>query len=348
MKMKYLSGIMLLFAVLSSGCGSSDDNDNTGGTPGGDLVLTVDRNVLLNDGEEAAVFKVMDGTKEVTYACMITETTVGAGVVKGTFSSVKNGEYVFVAKWGSKVSNEVKITVSGEVAFLKNMLMIESTSVHCVFCPGMTSLIRNQVLPKYPGRVQVVSFHSTLMGKDVMAVKEYDEPWRAHFYISSLPTVVIDYHQLWTLTSPMSVVDNIMKEPTTVGVGITTALSGQELTIDLKVRATETPEYPCKLVVMLTEDGILADQASNGEGGGMIEHEWVLRKFLTNIFGDGLADNAVRKDNEYTKKLTFTVPAEWNVQKMHAIVCILDGKTGKMMNCQGVKLGESIDYQYKN
>lgn len=345
MKIKILSGILVLFSLLLLSCGSSENDDPA--ASGDNLILSVDHNIIANDGKDEAHFTVKDGSKEVTYACVIEETSTGEKVEGGVFSSIKNGEYTFVAKWGGKVSNEVKVTVEGEITFVRNALIVEATSVDCIFCPGMHKIIKDKLMPKYPGRVYAVALHSLLLGPEPMAIREYDEPWRSRFAIYGLPTSVIDYYQIYKANSPEALLDNIITQPALVGIGIITRLEGQKLTLELKAKAVQDIENPCKLVVLLTEDGIIAPQMGDG-GGPNYEHNWVLRKYLTSLFGDQLAEGEIARNREYTKTINYTIDAAFNSQNMHAIVGIMDAKSGKLMNCQRVKLGESVDYQYKN
>ena len=346
--MKKIEGLMVCLwcAFVLGGCGGSDDNSGPEGPQSGELQLSVDHNVCLNDGQDRVTFKVLDGTTDVTGQCTIVEKNSGKEIGGKTFSSTSDGEYRFVAKYGTNESNEVKVTVSGEVTFVKNVVIVQSTSVWCGWCPQMDTLIREDVMAAYPGRVSAIAIHTSAMGTDKMAIKKYDDAWRNYFYITTFPTLVLDHFQMFLLDSDHRFIMNLFHDSAPVGLALSTSLEDRKLTVNVTIRASVDQTSNCRLLVALTEDGIIDHQEGISKDP-VVPHDWVLRNCLTDIFGDRLGAGVIRKNNEYGISFTTELEAGWDLQKMHAVVYLIDGDTKKALNSREVKLGESVGYPFK-
>ena len=100
---------MLLFGGALFSCSSSDGDDGSVTA----IELSVDKAKILADGQDAAVFKVMDnlGT-DLTNQCVF---TVNNEVYSGnTFTSMEEGTFRVRAQWQDFESNLVSITVVDE------------------------------------------------------------------------------------------------------------------------------------------------------------------------------------------------------------------------------------------
>ena len=101
--------LMLLFGGALFSCSSSDGDDGSVTA----IELSVDKAKILADGQDAAVFKVMDnlGT-DLTNQCVF---TVNNEVYSGnTFTSMEEGTFRVRAQWQDFESNLVSITVVDE------------------------------------------------------------------------------------------------------------------------------------------------------------------------------------------------------------------------------------------
>ncbi len=111
---KKLSYLLMAGALLFTACNEPEGPDGPNGGKD-ELVLTADRESIMNDGKAKVTFTVMDGEKDVTTDAVITNTTDNVALDGYTFSSTTGGEYKFTASYDGKTSNEVTINVTSVV-----------------------------------------------------------------------------------------------------------------------------------------------------------------------------------------------------------------------------------------
>lgn len=119
-----------------------------------------------------------------------------------------------------------------------------------------------------------------------------------------------------------------------ISIGKTYDEATRQLTLDIATSAllaTETPDS-LRLTVMLTEDSVATE--SQAGVSGTYYHRHLLRKYLTPVWGSPMQSSA---------SFTFTVPEDWNVQKMQAVALVANynGKNKndcRVMNTQAVDI----------
>lgn len=92
----------------------------------GELVLSVDKESIMNDGRDRATFTVTFEGQDVTVLATIVNQTSGQAWAEGvhTFVSSASGEYEFKASYNDMRSNTVKVTVTMEAV---NPLVLTAT-----------------------------------------------------------------------------------------------------------------------------------------------------------------------------------------------------------------------------
>lgn len=86
--------------------------------------------------------------------------------------------------------------------------------------------------------------------------------------------------------------------------------------------STETPDS-LRLTVMLTEDSVATE--SQAGVAGTYYHRHLLRKYLTPVWGSPLQTSA---------SFTFTLPDEWNVQKIQAVAFVANYNAKNKNDCR--------------
>ena len=69
----------------------------------------------------------------------------------------------------------------------------------------------------------------------------------------------------------------------------------------------------------------------------------MLRKALTDIFGDGIPSQYTTSGNIYTADFSFDISA-YNADKIDIIAFVLDGTSKNVKNVQRVHVGQNIDF----
>lgn len=354
---------LITIACLSlfvAACGGSEGND--GPTPGnGDLELTPSTRKITTSRYDQVKFTVTYEGKNVTAGATIREER-GEFVKGGIFTSETAGKYTFRASYKGNQSDPVNIEVIPDSVFQKNLLMQQYTSVECVNCPAMTDNI-NYMRREYPGRLEVMALHVYLKGvvKDSMQVHAYAGPLAEEFGVAGCPVVVLDQERIWSnegAVAEMDVKDRLAKKGT-VGIAIDTKLEGRHLDIKVKVKSTEFFEHPCRVAVLTVENNIRFKQLNKVDGQEIWQdnyiHNHVVRKYLTDVWGDLQEKGAIERGKEFTRNYEYEfvdnsqIPSEVNMRKPEntdVLVYVTDAVTKEVLNCRLVKVGESADYQY--
>lgn len=330
--------------VLAIACGGSDGDDPQPEPKG--LVLKADKNTVNNSGDDRVVFTVLYDGKDVTGSSSIVEQNTHTAVKDGVFSAGPNdkaGTYVFVATYQKYTSEAVNVEVRAD-AFVKHVLMMQFTSNTCIYCPGMTEILENDVVKLAPGRICLMSFHRTMnQPEDPYDVAEYVDPMKRHFQFNTYPTVILEHTSKWEKDNAS--VQKYLNTAADAGIAVTTSLSGQKLTATVKVKGAKDFSTDCVVAVALLENGLKYMQSTT-TSPVMATHNQVVRRYLTDLFGDAQSTGSgkIAADTEWSRTFNTEIPAEWVIGNMDLIVYVLDGD-GKAMNCCKVKLGESVDYK---
>ncbi|NJO25162.1 MAG: Omp28-related outer membrane protein [Bacteroidia bacterium] len=154
---------------------------------------------------------------------------------------------------------------------------------------------------------------------------------RNRFGISSFPAVYLSRSFLWD-HSGASISTEINKK-SKCGIAILTSVNGNTVNVTVKISFDISTGIPLNLVVALMEDKLVSPQANqynNNPGspfyntGNPIqnyEHNNVLRKAATDIFGDHIPAGEQWKNNVYEKSYTIDAgPYTLNNCKIAAFV----------------------------
>ena len=138
------------------------------------------------------------------------------------------------------------------------------------------------------------------------------------FGITGYPTAKVDRGSDWVFPEPSNInqiVDKTLCDNAKVGLSVTPTISGNDMTIDVSVKFGGGFTFNnTKLVVMVLEDGLIADQENYTSyyGGSSVisnfEHNHVLRSSLTNVAGDVVPSNEI-VDSIYNRVFSVSVPS---------------------------------------
>ena len=151
---------LLAVALMSSCHGFQDPNDFIVPDPEAPFTLSVDKDVIESDGNDAAVFEITDANGLVlTDDEYIREVSVyieeldewrsgmGSSVAPNVFTSIIDGTYTISAMYAG-VECENKVTVTSQnrskyEVFHKNVAIYRLTGTWCQYCPYMTEALNN-------------------------------------------------------------------------------------------------------------------------------------------------------------------------------------------------------------
>lgn len=357
--LKYLA-TLLVGAFAFGSCTVPDDEVVV---PDGVLRIFADKQEIAADGADAVTFKVMFGAKDVSsektmhlvreYNGVKTDMEAGANV----FSTTASGEYKFTAylySGGDKLSdNEIVINarpVESQQTFTKRVLGQQFTSVGCVNCPLLSSVI-SKIQQERPGVLIPASFHMDFDMADPMSI-DATKAFYNSYKFQGLPFFVLDLrNEGKSLTNQKAAIDKAIDDvlanyPATCGVAIDTKLEGNELTIKTKITSNVAARY--KYHIFLVEDGI--EYAQMGADGNYIHNNVVRMMVAPDINGSNINNKQPFTPGvEVAAQNKVTIKSGWNTKNMRVIVAALtsnDGeKTFTVNNVNECKLGGSVEYE---
>lgn len=336
--------LILMLAMGFQACSDDNDGNDDNGGDGSGLVLSVDRDTISINPLDQATFKVMYNGKDVTLASVITNEQDGIPLKGGIFSSKSAKEYSFFAEYSGRTSNKVKVqVVVDERLFQKNVLMQQVTSTTCIYCPDNHRIL--EILQELrPTMLFPICYHGSLSGPDPFEFPQIDVMFR-ELPVDGYGAIVFDYK--YKLAGELEDLRNCMKARGDVGIALSTSLDAEQktATIDVKIKSMIDVDYDSQLAVAIVENGLVGRQIqSNGTWINDYVHNEVVRVYLTDLLGDRVAAGEITRAGELKKQFSYTIAADYNVKNLQVVVYLLRNK--QVVNCQSVKLGSNVDYQY--
>ena len=276
----------------------------------------------------------------------------GTPITGNTFSSDQEGVFSVYAEYEDQGTLSTTDTGSFSVVIpTKNVLVEDYTGTWCGYCPAVSAAV--DAVQALTENISIVALHN---GDDLSLAIEPDI--RDGLGIpSGSPRARIDRTIVWGLGTPpefpTSDVLSLAGIDATVAVGLSSSLSGRSLSVNVSV-ASEQALADHKLVVYMTEDGLLRDQTNYydndqsspyfGQGNPMVDFEQkhVLRAALTDAIGDPIP--ALNALTDYTKQISYTIPEEFALDQLHLVVMVVD-QNNLAVNTQHAALEETVVYE---
>lgn len=270
-----------------------------------------------------------------------------------TYVSANTGSFVVYAEY--EVNGEIYTTEKKpfEVFIPKRKVVLEDyTGAWCGYCPAV-ALAVDTARTKTP-HISVVAIHESAFSfPDPMEFPQIKE-MKAHFGIGGLPQARLNRIQKWIDPYPMNDILTMAGKDNNISIAINSQLTGLNLSVDVKLVSETGLEAGDKLVVYLTESGIIYPQINyfnnvpghplNGAGNPIpeFEHNDVLRNSFTNIYGDNIP--ATPAFQVYPKNYTLTIPSDYVTKNLSIVVMVVNSEDSAK-NSQFSKVGENKNYE---
>lgn len=339
--------LLALLVGLASCHGRSDEGEVK-------LTLVPSATSIVADGEQSVTFTVHWGANIVTTEAQINLVSHPDMVWDGvTFTTEEPGEYIFKATYQNSDSEEVMVTATEPVGehisrFERHVCIMELTGAWCANCPeGYRSLKGLLSAPSRKNKVHVMALHDGTGGTDPMALT-LTNTIDAFFKVGAFPGYVTDMRESGLLSADgimnlaPSIDTSFDEWPAHCDVKVATSLSDRALSVDVSLFAELAGEYAVS--VWLLEDGVVGPQKDGSIDYTDWNHEHVVRALLNeNWKGDPLGTLSAEKES--AKSYNYTLPAEWNVEKLSIVALAIDNN-GYVNNVAVCPVGESVDYKY--
>jgi thiol-disulfide isomerase/thioredoxin len=261
-------------------------------------------------------------------------TTPGIYLVKGIYKDIE--------------SNSIEINVNAPTGYSQKVLAEDYTGVWCGYCPRISYAIHEiQSQNEYNDKIVPVAIH----------LYEHNDPYFCDdaeilanaFQISGLPKGRINRTTSWTSPQEENLdqVTSLIGGSATLGIAIESSIDNNNLNALIRVGFAQDYTTNLGIVVYLLENGLIHNQTNYTSlfGGDYIlenfEHNDVLRKIYTNIYGDLIPANEAVADNIYEYNLQKMLPNNIeNQDNLTLVVFVVDKETNTVINSQHADIGE--------
>ncbi len=176
--------------------------------------------------------------------------------------------------------------------------------------------------------------------------------------LTGYPTAMVDRASDCTYPEPSNVnqvVDLTLCDNAPLGLAITPSLSGNSMTIKVDAKFSQDFDFAnTKLVVMLLEDDLIADQENyTSYYGGVdvitgFQHDHVLRASLTNVAGDAISSNEIT-NSVYTRTFTANIPSNVEDTSKLSVVAFISNENfvgdSQVLNSRMAYFGDTQTFE---
>ena len=340
---KFLQRTSFLFLFLILACSGSGDDE-------GQTNEYISLFVSSNEGfiGETIIFSVFD--REGNNVSSSTDFYVNETKIPSnthTFNTI--GTFDVYAKYGQLTSETKTIEIMPTpITFKQNVVVEDFTGTWCGWCPRVSEAVR--LLKQETSDAIVVAIHNG----DAMQFSQ-EGAIRQAFNVTGFPTALINRQERWASPQPSNVaqVTGKMSGKSYASIAMESTVSGDVL--DLKVKVMMGYSYKSmKLAVYMLEDGLVYDQrnfTSYYGGADPIRdfvHDDVLRRSLTDVFGDDIPQDQVGHNKTFTRDFQYAIPPSYDKNKVKLVAFVTTGSERDIINVRQSKLGESQDFQPLN
>ncbi len=337
-KIMHKSSLLFLLLILSCS-GSGDDEGQT------NEYIELFISSTTGFVGETIIFSVFDGEgNNVSTSADFYVNEVKIPSNTHTFNNT--GTYSVYAKFGQLTSETKTVEIMATpITFKQNVVVEDFTGTWCGWCPRVSEAVR--LLKQETSDAIVIAIHNG----DAMQFSQ-EGTIRAAFNVTGFPTALINRQERWASPQPSNVsqVTGKMSGKSYASVAMESSVSGDNLNLKVKVRMGYGYKT-MKLAVYMLEDGLVYDQrnfTSYYGGADPIRdfvHDDVLRRSLTNVFGDDLPSDQVGHDKIYTRDFVYAIPPNYDKSKVKLVAFVTTGSERTIVNVRQSKLGETQDFQ---
>lgn len=240
-----------------------------------------------------------------------------------------------------------EIIIETGKGFAKNVLIEDYTGTWCVNCPRLSWAIElaKNAAPEKVISVGIHNFDEMQMDGVEVLIDEFN--------VVSYPTGIINRFYTWD--NPDQNIDtatDFTGYGVPLGLAMVSNIEGTTINASINISFENTVDTPLKLVIYLTENGLIYDQSNNTPyyGGASIlvdfEHNDVLRAIVTHHLGESIPEVETVTDNIYTVQKQIAIPAtvEDN-EKLHIVAFVTNATTNEVVNVREAHVGEEQEFQ---
>lgn len=340
MKLKHFKKIIIsgltLLSLLS--CNNEDINTITA-----IKLITSDAQLLIE--QDFSFIVLGNNSTDITNQAVIKVN--GEVIENASFSSSEPGEFEVQAFYKDLESNVASISTVYPSGYIQNVLVEDYTGTWCVNCPRVSWAIEQAKLQS--DKVVSVGIHAY----DEMEMDGYDV-LTTEFGVSAYPTGKINRINTWEFPEDQNIemLTNLTGYGASLGLSINSEIDGAVINATIDVGFEENVTTPLKIVVYLTENGLVYDQHNStayyGGEDPIVDfiHNDVLRAIYTDHLGTSIPVDQTVADNIFSLQIQESIPTTiQNDDQLHLVAFVTNATTKEVINVREVKVGETQELQ---
>lgn len=253
-----------------------------------------------------------------------------------TFQPNTYGAYGIIAKFENFTSDAILVEAKQyATSFTTKVLIEDFTGTWCGWCPRVSYGI--ELVEKQTDNVVITAIHRG-QGNDPY---HFDEANIGNLDEGYYPNAKLNRKTTWNSPEPSNVnqVIDLTNINTDLGLGIDSKIIENNIDLEISIGFLKSFEN-LKFVVYLLEDNLIYNQANYTEyynGTSILlnfEHNNVLRKVITNLFGDVIPSEYMVTNGVFKKSFDIVIPNSIKNNDALKIVAFVLDANGKVINAQ--------------
>ncbi|WP_196889617.1 Omp28-related outer membrane protein [Aureivirga sp. CE67] len=337
MKTKLLLKLTLITLFISFSFIACSEEEPTSYT---ELRLETNNETLYIDSNQEFEFRVknengVDISEEATY--FINESSIQGN----TFFDDQIGIYNVFAEHNGTRTQTIQLNIIGElpISFTKKVFVEKFTGTWCSNCPSVSQSVYDAA-SKFENIIPI-SIH---VG-DLMEYEKFELLENFHD-LKGIPSVYIDRYISWNQTEEQ--MQSFVNKSADLGLGINSKIDGNSVKVDVKLAFARNINKPIRLGIYLLENNKIFPQSKINADGNIeeiidYEHNDILRKSLTDLFGDEISSSTNAGDY-FARQLEIEIPSYIENPENISIVAFIVDESNEILNAQTAKVNSNKDF----
>lgn len=362
-KIALISLISVSMLVQFSACKKTNPNGGAEGNSTDTLRVSLSSSRVEYNGYDYVAITVKDNSgADVTTSCSILIN--GTTAISAKYVPTGLGNLAITAKRGVQPSESKTLSVVSKSAspFTQKALIEDLTGAWCGFCTRVYDKL-DRYKANNPNLISL-GVHAG-SGTDPFKFQYYTN-YLTPFQIAGYPAAVLNRKAEWSEST--SEIDAALQNWAPLGIAISSTLNGSTVSGTIKVKSNVNTIKSMKIVIGLVENGLVYPQVNYYSpqygytpylyGGASpvtdFEHNYVLRKTFTNLFGDAIPQAQLVKDNVYEIPFNMTLSGvvygggayTANGANCGIVAFVVDGsaQNGGIYNAQYAEVGATKNF----
>ena len=325
--------LLILFLIFNlTSCTEEESTTYT------ELKIKSNSKTLSLNSDKEFIFEVTDEEGNI-YSDEATYFVDDSSISGNSFFEENIGLYTVFAEYEGARTQTIQLSIIDVLptTFSKKIIVEEFTATWCANCPALNHKIHDLVLEN--SNIIPIAIH----GDDILEYELISVLEDFHS-VNGYPNAYIDRYERWLKTRDH--LYSYLNKEAELGLGISSIIEKDEIKIDIKLAFSKNSSEKLKLGVYILENNFIYPQSDYDADGGVVqdyEHNDILRKSVTDIFGDEIVSSTSVGDF-YAKQFKIAIPSSIKNLENISIVSFVVNESNEILNAQIAPINTIKDF----